>query len=223
MLNLHVIFAVDRAGLVGEDGETHHGVFDVGFLRQAPGMTVLAPATFEELQTMLQWAVEEHDGPVAIRYPRGGACGEYSPAWQIKSSALHACAVTRHKSGEDITLIAYGALTEAVLEAAEILDRQGIHATVLRLLSLSPLPVNQILEYLSVNSHVIVIEETCQGSGIRESLAWDLQHIKKEIRVDGIDLGHRYVTHGALKTLRQHYGLSPQAIADFVQEAYHEN
>ena len=71
MLGLHVVFAVDRAGLVGEDGETHHGIFDVGFLRQAPGMVILAPASRAELADMLIWAVEEYNGPVAIRYPRG--------------------------------------------------------------------------------------------------------------------------------------------------------
>ena len=72
MLNLHVVFAVDRAGLVGEDGETHHGVFDVGYLRQIPNMTVLCPANCAELADMLTWAVQEGSGPIAIRYPRGG-------------------------------------------------------------------------------------------------------------------------------------------------------
>ena len=223
MLKLHVIFAVDRAGLVGEDGETHHGVFDVGFLRQAPGMTLLAPATFNELQAMLQWAIKEQSGPVAIRYPRGSACEDFYSAWESSVSALDEYAVACHRRGEDITLITHGTLLQNVLDAAEILEQVGIHATVLRLLCLAPLPAEQIIKHLPANSHVVVIEETCRGAGIREALAWDLQHIKKEIRVDGIDLGHRYVTHGALNTLRQHYGLSPQAIADFVQEAYHEN
>ena len=72
MLHLHVVLAVDRAGLVGEDGETHHGIYDVGFLRHAPGMTVLCPASLEEQKAMLRWAVQDYNGPVAIRYPRGG-------------------------------------------------------------------------------------------------------------------------------------------------------
>ena len=88
MLGLHVVLAIDRAGLVGEDGETHHGIFDVGFLRQAPGMLLLAPASTAELQAMLQWASLTYTGPVAIRYPRGGN-GEYSDAhWTPDSGVI---------------------------------------------------------------------------------------------------------------------------------------
>lgn len=223
MLKLHVVFAVDRAGLVGEDGETHHGVFDIGFLRQAPNMTVLTPVCLDELQDMLRWAVKEYDGPVAIRYPRGGNQGSYLSVWDSRSTILSENAVTCHRFGGDVTLITYGTLANNVLKAAELLEQRGIHATVLRLLCLSPLPVNQILQKMSKKPQIIVVEETCGGSGVREALAWDLQHMRQGITVGGIDLGHRFVTHGAVDTLYKHYGLSPEAIADFVQEAYHEN
>jgi len=222
MLKLHVVLAVDRAGLVGEDGETHHGVFDIGFLRQAPGMTVLAPASLYELQDMLKWAVCRQNGPVAIRYPRGGNRGDYPSAWD-DANMLPEGALACHKRGEDVILVTYGALLKNVLDAAGILEQCGIRATVLRLLSLAPLPVEQILPHVSENSRVIIVEEACRGSGIREALAWELQRMRKNVRVDGIDLGHRYVTHGALDSLYAHYGLSPEAIANFVQEAYHEN
>jgi 1-deoxy-D-xylulose-5-phosphate synthase len=82
MLHLHVVLAVDRAGLVGEDGETHHGLYDIGFLRHAPGMMILCPASLKEQDMMLRWAVKDYDGPVAIRYPRGGNCGFDGCNWK---------------------------------------------------------------------------------------------------------------------------------------------
>ncbi len=212
MLHLHAILAVDRAGLVGEDGETHHGIFDVGYLRQAPGMTVLCPVSTAELEDMLEWAVKHHDGPVAIRYPRGGNRGYDSSDWDPD------CPVVCHRQGSQVTLITYGPLLENVLDAAELLKESGIDATVLRLTAVAPLPVQEIAQRLSENHHVVIIEETCGGSGIREALGWELQHCMKDCKADGIDLGHRFITHGNLKTLYAEYGLDAQSIANYVQE-----
>lgn len=224
MLGLHVVFAVDRAGLVGEDGETHHGVFDVGFLRQAPGMTVLCPGSMAELRDMLVWAIFDHNGPVAIRYPRGTDRGYTMSAWEQKADLSQNGALARHREGKDVTLVTYGTLLQNAVDASVLLEEQGIHASVLRLMTVSPLPVKQILEQLSDCRHVVVIEETCAQSGIRQALAWELTHLNPEIRVDGIDLGHNYVTHGNLQTLYKHYGLDAQSIADYVQEVLrHEN
>ena len=212
MLHLHAILAVDRAGLVGEDGETHHGIFDVGYLRQAPGMTVLCPVSTAELEDMLEWAVKHHDGPVAIRYPRGGNRGYDSSDWDPD------CPVVYHRQGSQVTLITYGPLLENVLDAAELLKESGIDATVLRLTAVAPLPVQEIAQRLSENHHVVIIEETCGGSGIREALGWELQHCMKDCKTDGIDLGHRFITHGNLKTLYAECGLDTQSIANYVQE-----
>ena len=212
MLHLHAILAVDRAGLVGEDGETHHGIFDVGYLRQAPGMTVLCPVSTAELEDMLEWAVKHHDGPVAIRYPRGGNRGYDSSDWDPD------CPVVYHRQGSQVTLITYGPLLENVLNAAELLKESGIDATVLRLTAVAPLPVQEIAQRLSENHHVVIIEETCGGSGIREALGWELQHCMKDCKADGIDLGHRFITHGNLKTLYAECGLDAQSIANYVQE-----
>ena len=212
MLHLHAILAVDRAGLVGEDGETHHGIFDVGYLRQAPGMTVLCPVSTAELEDMLEWAVKHHDGPVAIRYPRGGNRGYDSSDWDPD------CPVVYHRQGSQVTLITYGPLLENVLDAAELLKESGIDATVLRLTAVAPLPVQEIAQRLSENHHVVIIEETCGGSGIREALGWELQHCMKDCKADGIDLGHRFITHGNLKTLYADCGLDAQSLANYVQE-----
>lgn len=218
MLHLHVVFAVDRAGLVGEDGETHHGIYDVGFLRHAPGMMVLCPASIQEQKKMLQWAVKNHDGPVAVRYPRGGNRRFDGCSWDSEAPVAKTGAMACHRMGADVTLITYGTMIEQVMDAAELLAQQGVEATVLRLLTVEPLPVYHILTMMSENPHIVVIEEAAGGCGIREELAWKLQHLKSNIRMDGIDLGHRYITHGDLQSLYRYYGLDAASIAAYVQE-----
>jgi deoxyxylulose-5-phosphate synthase len=106
LLKLPVIFAVDRAGLVGEDGETHHGVFDVGFLRHVPGMRILCPASTAELREMLTWAVQNGGGPIAIRYPRGGNKGYQLSAWDGTGTPV------LHKTGDRVALLAYGTMID---------------------------------------------------------------------------------------------------------------
>ena len=205
MLNLHVVFAVDRAGLVGEDGETHHGVFDLGFLRQMPGMTVLCPASCRELQETLTWAVEEGSGPIAIRYPRGGD-REYQDSHFGKS-------VVCHRTGKDAVIVVYGTMVQNAMDAADILARQGIEATVLRLLQVNPLPMDEIMENIPENCPVIVAEEAGTGSGIREMLHWELGRVRPEIRVESINLGGCFATHGNMADLYRHYGLDAEGIA----------
>ena len=118
-----------------------------------------------------------------------------------------------------MTLITYGLLLDNVLQAADILAEQGVQATVLRLLTVSDLPVEEIAQNLSANQQVIVAEEVCRGSGIREALAWELGKRCPGCRVDGIDLGRRFVPHGSQKALCEHCGLDGQSIAAFTKEA----
>ncbi len=214
LLQLHVVLSIDRAGLVGDDGPTHHGVFDVGFLRQVPGMRILTPVSLAEQQDMLRWAVEEYNGPVAIRYPRGTEGSYTASDWHGLDGELVKC----HRQGKDVTLVTYGTMLENAMAAAEVLSGQGIEATVLRLLTVSDLPAAQIAEKLSENHCVITIEEVCSGSGIREALAWELHRMCPDCRADGIDLGRDFVPHGSVKELYQHCGLDAQAIADYTKE-----
>jgi len=204
---LHAVFAVDRAGLVGEDGETHHGVFDVGYLRHCPGMQILCPASRKELRAMLTWAVEEQNGPVAIRYPRGGDRGYTDSAWENGQVCVHS-------KGKDAVLITYGVLTDNVLQAQKALQESGISVTVLRLLSLAPLPVEEILPYISPNVPVCILEETMAACGVGDALARALPGC----RVYEKNLGEQYVPHGDLQTLYRHCGLDGKSIAHFVQE-----
>ena len=218
MLHLHVILAVDRAGLVGDDGATHHGVFDVGFLRQVPGMLILAPASFAEQRDMLRWAAQCYDGPVAIRYPRGGEGSWRDSAWNPGPHVETEGALCCHRRGTDVTLVTYGSMLDNVLEAAELLAKQGVEATVLRLLTLSALPARQIAALLPENRRIVVAEEVCTGSGIREALSWELNEICPDCRVYGVDLGADFVTHGSKKELYAHYGLDGESIAKFTRE-----
>ena len=213
MLNLHAVFAIDRAGLVGEDGETHHGIYDVGFLRQNPGMTVLCPASVAEQKDMFTWAVEKCQGPVAVRYPRGGDGAYQDSAWCDMERKIAV-----HRQGDDVTLITYGTMINNVLEAADLLETQGIHTTVLRLLSVAPLDAAEIVSQMSEHHHVVVVEESASGSGVHQELAWQIRHLLPDAKVDGLDLGNRFVTHGELKTLYKYYGLDGQSIADFTRE-----
>lgn len=218
MLRLHVVLAVDRAGLVGEDGETHHGVYDIGFLRQIPGMTVLCPASLAEQKDMLRWSILEQNGPVAVRYPRGGNRDYEDSAWSNCENALTSGKVCVHRSGDDVTLVTYGTMLSNVLAAADQLKEQGINATVIRLLSVAPLPIDAVIGEMSSNRHIVIVEEVCRNSGIRDALAWEIYQKIQGCKVDGIDLGYRFVTHGDLQSLHKHYGLDAQSIAEFTRE-----
>lgn len=215
LLHLHVVFAIDRAGLVGDDGPTHHGVFDIGFLKQMPGMRILNPASLAEQKDMLRWAVRDYDGPVAIRYPRGTEGGYYKESgWHGLEGSLVQC----HREGTEVALITYGSTLDNVLAAAEQLKEQGIEASVLRLLSVWPLPAEELAGCLAGISQAVIIEETASGSGIRESLGWTLEEILPECKIHGIDLGGDFVPHGSLKELYRRCGLDSDSIAAYVRK-----
>lgn len=213
MLRLHVILAVDRAGLVGDDGPTHHGVFDVGFLRQMPGMLLLNPVSFAEQQDMLRWAVSEYDGPVAIRYPRGSEGSYTASDWKGQETGI-----ITHRQGKDVTFVTYGVILDNVLEAAKLLSRQGIEATVLRLVNLTDLHEEQILELAPKDRPVIVVEEAATGSGIHEALAYGLMQLCPGCRVSGRDLGKDFITHGNVKKLYEICGLDATSLAAYAKE-----
>lgn len=204
---LHVVFAVDRAGLVGEDGETHHGVFDVGFLRQIPGMRILAPATVAELQEMLRWAVKECDGPVAIRYPKGtertGDQGKLGDG-----------PVVYHRKGERIALVTHGTVVKNVLDAADLLEKNGVSCSVLRMRVLAPLSEAALSEFLEGYDKAFFIEEVSAGCGVFEWAAATLTCVD----CYGIDLGHKFVPHGERDALYCHCGIDPQSICKRILE-----
>ncbi len=216
MLNLPVILAIDRAGLVGEDGETHHGIYDVGFLRHAPGMQILCPASLQEASDMLRWAAASKRGPVAIRYPRGGN-GYYTDSnWGLGKEQ-----VCVHRTGKDLTIITYGTLVNNAVAAAEILSQQGIEATVLRIMNLYPFSGEEIIHKMAAGNKVHVLEEIAGNCGIREHIAYLLKEKGLDCDVSGIDLGNRYIQHGAVDKLYEYYGLSAEKIAQSIKGVHY--
>ena len=201
---LHVVLGVDRAGLVGEDGETHHGVFDVAFLDSVPGMTVLAPSSYVELEGMLEQAVLHVTGPVAIRYPRGG-----EGAYRGDAGPGHAAVLRR---GDDITLVSYGILINDVLEAAELLAGEGIQAEVVKLNVITPLDPELVLESVKKTKVLLTAEDSAAHGSVGERLAAAVAEAGLTAKVLCRTSGDKFVTHGALSCLKQELGLDSAGI-----------
>ena len=202
--HLHVVLAVDRAGLVGEDGETHHGVFDVAYLDSVPGITVYAPASFAELDRMLEEAVCRVSGPVAVRYPRGGQ-GEFRG-----DSGPEPVVVLR--TGTDITLAGYGTEINELLGAADRLAQAGIQAEVVKWNVITPLDTSAVLESVRRSGHLLVAEECVeQGSvGVRTLAALEAAGV--QARTALVNCGRDYVTHGAVNLLKKSLGLDRDSL-----------
>lgn len=208
--NLHVVFAVDRAGLVGEDGETHQGIFDINFLRSVPGMQILCPANQAELEQMLRRAVLEMDGPVAVRYPRGG-----------DGAFRHAATSPCIREGRDLTLVGYGTLINQVLAAAELLQAEGISAEVIKLPSVKPIDMAAIAASVRKTGRLLVAEEAvCVGCAGKE--------ISACLRTAGVvvptrlcNIGDRFVQHGAVSKLYELLGLDAASLAAAAREVLH--
>ena len=213
MLKLPVILAIDRAGLVGEDGETHHGIYDVGFLRHAPGMRILCPASLKETEKMLRWAVNDRKGPIAIRYPRGGNGAYTDSCWNGDADP-----VCVHREGKDLTIVTYGTLVNNAMAAAQILSEHGIEATVIRLMCINPLRADDIISKLPESKTVFVAEEIAGNCGIREHISCLINSENYGYEVFGVDLGNRYIQHGAVDKLYEHYGLSAGKLAQAIME-----
>lgn len=212
---LHVVLGVDRAGLVGADGETHHGCFDPLFLPALPGYTVLCPASFAELRRMLRRALFELKGPVAVRYPRGG-----EGAYREDASAEP---LARLRKGKGVTLLAYGVLTNRILEAAELLEQRGIQAEVLKLNQIAPLDRGALAGFFQETDILLVLEDCfgagCVGQRIAAILAEEGRAPRKLILKN---LGRAFAPEGSVPQLEERFGLDAAAVAAAVEEACHE-
>ena len=209
MQNLPVVLALDRGGMVGEDGETHQGLFDLSFLRHLPNLTLMAPKDENEMRDMLYTAVE-HPGPVALRYPRGKGVGV------AFSSTLHKIAIGKAevlREGEDLLILALGASVYPALAAAEQLAVRGFSATVVNARFVKPLDENLILTLAAKHSRVLTVEENVLaggfGSAILELLA---DHGLNGVAVKRLGIPDIFVEHGAPNILRQKYGLDADGI-----------
>ena len=208
--NLHGILAVDRAGLVGEDGETHHGVFDVGFLSTVPGMQILCPASFAELRAMLRHAVCEMTGPVAIRYPRGGE-GQWTQVAGVDGTTVI-------QEGTDVTLVAYGTMVDQVLQAAQLLEQRGHSAAVVKLNSIRPLDMGPIRRLCEQTGRLIVAEE-CNDSGcVGRTIISELALAGVSVKAALVNLGDQFVPQGSVAQLREMTGIDGAGICQKAME-----
>ena len=213
--HLHVVLAVDRAGLVGADGETHHGCFDVLFLSEIPGFTVLCPASFAELRSMLRQAVFELDGPVAVRYPRGG-----EGVFQADTSDKP---IVSLRQGSDVTLASYGILVNHLLEAAELLAADGIQAEVVKLNRVSPLEHDVVCDALGNRKRLLVLEDSFGAGCVGQRLAAILaEHGMAPEKLILKNLGKTYAPEGSVSQLEHSRGLDTAGVAAAVREAMND-
>jgi 1-deoxy-D-xylulose-5-phosphate synthase len=206
--NLHVVFCLDRAGLVGEDGPTHHGVFDLTYLRSIPNMTVLAPADEVELVEALHTAVLA-DGPVAIRYPRGAGSGLELPA---KPQAWVPKAQVR-REGHDVALLAAGRMTITCLEAAELLEAAGVSASVVNARWIKPMDLEMVSDAAGAHRLIVTVEESTSMGGFGSGVCEALVDLRLEMPVLRLAIPDCFVTHGATARLLADVGLTPEGIA----------
>ena len=170
------------------------------------------------MQDMLSWAIYGQNGPVAVRYPRGTDGTYHASAWSNASEVSRQGAVCLHRPGEKVMLITYGSLLDNTLEAAALLSQKGLDTGVLRLLTVAPLPVQKVADALGKGTHVVVLEEVCRGSGVAQELAWQLNRLRPDCRVDCLDLGHRYIPHGSMQDLYDYCRLDGKSVAEYVLE-----
>jgi len=204
-----VIFAIDRAGIVGADGPTHHGIFDLSYLRHIPNLVVLAPKNENELQHMLYSATMYKEGPIAIRYPRGSGAG------QVLSSELSMIAIGKAEkmtNGSDVAILAIGSMVYPSLEAAEMLRSENIHATVYNARSAKPIDPKMIQEALKIGT-IITAEENILEGGFGSAVLEELEksgHLSNiSVRRLGIE---KFIEHGEVGELKEKYGLTSNRI-----------
>lgn len=203
---LHVVFCVDRAGIVGADGATHNGVLDIAFLRSIPGMKVYCPSNFSELRSMMTRAVYHEDGPVAIRYPRGGE-GAFR-----KDTAQEVLACVREAPGHTVTLLTHGVMVNEALAAAELLEKKQIHAQVYKANQIGIGLEQAFAEKQSeLSGWCVVIEDNVQSGGLGEWVAG-----RRASRTDLLNTGDRFLPHGGVDEVYRHCGLDAEGIAAFV-------
>lgn len=208
--NLPVVLCVDRAGIVGADGETHHGIFDLSYLSHMPNMTVMAPKDGSELESMMELAAGL-DGPCAIRYPKGSAA---SIGYDKQLEPGKAC---RLRKGSDLDIWAIGAMTSKALEAADILEGRGISAGVVNAAFLCPLDTDMLNDAATEVAFVATVEDNVLPGGFGEKINSIL--VNSNVKTVNIGWPSRFIEHGTCEELYSKYGLDSASIAErIVQE-----
>lgn len=208
--NLPVIFAIDRAGIVGEDGATHQGLFDISFLRHIPNLMVMAPRDNHELKAMLKVALK-HKGPSALRYPRGKI--RTLPDLDVRHLKIEVGRAEVLAEGNDLAIITVGNTVYSSLKAAEMLKREGISASVINARFLKPLDAELIIALAKKNKRIITVEENVLAGGFGSAVLECLSSAGlTDIAVKRIGIDDAFVEHGSQAILRKKYGLDEEGI-----------
>ncbi len=215
--NLPVVFAVDRAGLVGEDGETHQGIFDLSYLSSIPNMTVISPKNKWEMEDMLKYALD-FDGPIAIRYPRGKAfdlCQEYrAPIEYGKSERIY--------KGMDIAVLSVGHMFPEALQVCGELKKEGYFPSLINARFVKPMDTDMIRELAKDHSLIAVIEENVKTGGFGEQVEAYVMEQDLPVRVLSLALPDAYIPQGSVEELRKVYGLDHASMAARILIEYRE-
>lgn len=210
--NLHVVIPIDRAGVVGADGETHQGMYDMAFLSHMPNMTILAPSDFTELEQMLEYAVNEHDGPIAVRYPRGCEQAQIQlPEFEYGRAAVL-------KSGSDITVVAAGRMVSTALKVCSALEEKNISAELISLRTLKPFDRCAIKNSAEKTGKIITIEDGVQIGGIGEQIAAFLINEDINAKCRNFAFADEPIPHGTVAELDKLFGVDAQSIVSAAEK-----
>lgn len=209
---LPVVLAVDRAGLVGADGETHQGLFDVPYLRTVPGLRIYAPANYAEQETALSLALAQ-ESPAALRYPRGSQSGFTRDTMSLAEALL--------RPGEDVTICTYGILTDAALTAAQTLEQEGIRAAVVKLNWLHGADYPLLREQAARSGRLIVLEDCVEQGCMGQKLAALLAEHNQSAALRLLNLKAQFVPQGTVEQLSAAYQIDDAAVAQAARELLH--
>jgi 1-deoxy-D-xylulose-5-phosphate synthase len=216
-----VVFAVDRGGVVGEDGPTHHGVFDYTFLRMIPGMVVMAPRDEDQLRHMLATGLAIEDGPSALRYPRGSGLGV---PMEGEPQVLPVGSAETLAEGEDLCILAVGSMVGASLKARKILAKKGLTAEVVDMRFIKPLDEELLESVWHRHRLVVTVEENCLAGGFGSGvLEWAARPgVPENPQVLNLGIPDKFQEHASRDELLEDMGLTPEGLARTIQ-SYLEN
>lgn len=206
--NQHVVFAIDRAGLVGADGETHQGIFDISYLRLIPNMTMLAPKNDLELSSMLKFAINDIHTPVAIRYPRGIA---YTELHEFNSDIVYGKSELLYE-GNTIAFFALGSMVSTAIHLREKLKAKSIDATVVNARFAKPIDLDMIDKLSKTHKELVVLEESVANGGIGQEIESYIKSKSYDIKVTLVTLPDAYVEHGDVTKLRAALSIDSESV-----------
>lgn len=208
----NITLLIDRAGIVGNDGETHHGIFDLSYLNNVPNMTVMAPKDTKELELMMELSLGL-EGPMAIRYPRGSSYfvdkGEYKPIELGTYEVIN--------KGEDVAILAIGNMVKQSIEAIEILNKSGINPTLVNARFLKPIDENLIMDLAKNHKYVVTVEDNVITGGFGSRINKFIIDNKLDNEIENIGIKDEFIPHGDVDVLYEQCGLSSSCIAQRIE------